>query len=113
MKISEEIKTQLAFFSVILLVVLIFAFAMFGMVGIRVALGIVFITLPFYLLLRKFDLTEGEKALFSIILGITIFPSLTYLLGLLISFRIAIAVMFILLIVIVFVLNKYKSKNLR
>jgi len=110
LNLSEEIKTQLVFYSVVLLVILIFAFALFGMVGVRVALGIVFMSLPFYLLLRSFDLTEGEKVLFSILLGITIFPSLTYILGLVISFRIAIIVMFILLIGVVFVLRKIKRK---
>ena len=111
MKLNEDLKTQLVFYSAVLLVILIFTFALFGMVGIRVALGIVFITLPFYLLLKKFDLIEGEKVLFSILLGITIFPSLTYIFGLVISFRIAIIVVFIVLIILVFILSKYKSKN--
>lgn len=92
-----------------MLLILIFSFTLFGITGIRIVFGIVFISLPFYLILNKFKFSQGEKFVFSILLGVTIFPSLVYLLGLIISFRIAIAVIFVILISLAIVLNKYKK----
>ena len=60
-------------------------------------LGIIFASIPFYLLLNISKLGEGEKFVFSILLGLTMFPSLVYILGLIISFKLAIAAAFIFL----------------
>ena len=94
-----------------LLVILIFSYALFGMAGLRVALGIVFVSLPFYFILNNFNLEDGEKFIFSLVLGITIFPSLVYALGFLISFKISIVIVFILLLIIAFVVSKFKKKT--
>ena len=91
---SSEFREFIIFFSVVVLAALVFLFILFGMTGARVVLGIILISLPFYLILNGFDIGEGEKFIFSILLGLTIFPSLVYILGLVISFRIAIAVSF-------------------
>ena len=107
---SSELKGLIAFQLITIFTVLIFSFVFFGITGIRVVLGIIFVSLPFYLILNNFELAEGEKHIFSILLGLTIFPSLTYLFGLVISFRASIIVTFILLIIIAFVLRKYKTK---
>lgn len=100
----------MVFLLIAVLIALVFSYILFGVTGIRVILGIVFISFPFYLLLNNFELTEGEKSVFSILLGLTIFPSLVYLLGLVISFRIAIITIFIVLIILVFILRQYKSR---
>lgn len=97
MKISNEPREIAVVSSLILLTCLIFSFALFGVAGIRVALGIAFVSAPFYLMLRNFSLDEGEKFVFSILLGLTIFPSLAYLLGFIMAFRWSIAISFILL----------------
>ena len=90
---------------------MIFSFVLFGITGVRVVLGIIFVSLPFYLILGNFELAEGEKHVFSILLGITIFPSLAYLFGLVISFRIAIAVSFIIFAGAAIILWRRKSKK--
>jgi hypothetical protein len=81
---------------------------LFGITGLRIVFGLVFISVPFYLILNKFKLPEGEKFVFSFLLGITMFPSLVYLLGLVISFRMAIALVFVFLMGIAIALRKYK-----
>ena len=108
--LNKELRELAIFASIVLLIALIFSYILFGITGIRVALGIIFISLPFYLVLNNFELAEGEKLVFSILLGLTIFPSLAYLLGLVVPFRIAIASVFVLLIAIWLLLRKYKSK---
>lgn len=103
---------ELAIFSlIILLAALIFSYALFGMTGIRVVLGVIFVSVPFYLVLNNFELAEGEKFVFSILLGLTIFPSLAYLLGLVVSFKISIVVAFVVFIIIALALRKYKPKK--
>ena len=104
-----DFKDKLIFSSILLLIVLVFSFALFRITGVRIVLGIVFISLPIYLILNNFELGEGEKFVFSIMLGLTIFPSLVYLLGLVISFRIAIIITFLIIIATAFALRKYKK----
>lgn len=111
MKLSNESKESILFESIILLIILIFSYYLFGAAGIRVALGIVFMSLPFYLILNNFDFGEGEKFVLSILMGITLFPSFAYLLGLIISFRIAIAVSFAVFLATAAIMWKYKQPN--
>lgn len=108
---NSESKGLIVFLSIIALVILAFSYFLFGVTGIRIAIGIIFLSIPFYLILSNFGLEESEKFVFSILLGITIFPSLVYLLGLLISFRISIAAVFAALIAAGFVLRKIKPKQ--
>ena len=108
---SNESRDLLVFLSITLLIVLVFLFALFGITGARVALGVVFMSLPIYLMCSNFGLEEGEKFIFSILLGLTIFPSLVYLLGFLMSFRASVIVVFVALITMAFILRRYKSKN--
>ncbi|MEK6984009.1 MAG: hypothetical protein AABX33_05525 [Nanoarchaeota archaeon] len=95
----------------IALLILIFFYVLFGITGAKVALGIIFISLPFYMLLSSFELNEGEKMIFSILMGLTLFSSVVYLLGLVIPFKIAIIVTFLLLISAAYLTGKYKSKK--
>lgn len=111
MKLSDKSKEFIVFLSIAALIALIFSFALFGIIGARVALGIFFISVPFYLILNNFGVDESEKSVFSILLGLTIFPSFVYLLGLIIPFRASIAVVFIMLIAIAFGIRKPKPKN--
>lgn len=106
-------KKELAFFcGFVSLIVLIFSFALFGVTGARVALGIVFASFSSYLIIGNFELEEGEKFVFSILIGLTTFPSLVYIFGLYFSFRMSIIITFLVFIAAAFVLTKYKpSKN--
>ena len=91
--------------------VLIFFFVLFGITGARLVLGIAFLSLPFYLIFDSFNLASGEKFVFSTLLGITIFPSLVYITGLVISFRISIIVIFVILLIISFSVRKFKLRR--
>lgn len=103
-------KELMIFLAITTLIISIFSFILFGFTGVRIVLGIIIMWIPFCLILNNFDLTLGEKFVFSLILGITLFPSMVYLLGLLFSFRIAIVVTFVLLILVWFLISKFKKK---
>lgn len=106
--LNKEHKELLWFSLIILAAAITLSFTLFGMTGIRVVLGIAVMSLPFYLILNNFELGEGEKSVFSLLLGLTIFPSLAYMLGFLMSFRMAIAVSFAVFILIGMALWKFK-----
>ena len=91
---NNDLKELIIFSSFILLAMPIFSFVLFDVTGVRVVLGVIFISAPFYFMLNNFGLNEGEKFVFSALLGLTVFPSLAYILGLVMPFRIAIAVAF-------------------
>lgn len=106
---NNDLKELITFLSAILLVILIFSFVLFGMAGVRVVLGLIFISVPFYFILNNFELNESEKFVFSALMGFTLFPSLVYILGIVIPFRIAIAAAFIVFLGSAIALIKYKN----
>lgn len=110
MEFKIKDKEFALFLLICLSVILLFASVVFGMAGLRVALGIVFMSLPFYLILHNFAMDDGEKFVLSLAFGLTIFPSLAYALGLLISFRISIFVVFALLILASVIIWKLRKK---
>ena len=109
MELKNQEKELLAFVLGTSLVIGIFSFAMFGITGLRVVLGILFLSFPFYLIMKNFELAEGEKIIFSVLLGLTIFPSLVYLFGLIVSFRMSIIIVFIAFMALALVLWKFKK----
>lgn len=111
MELKVKDKGLAVFLLACLLVISLFSYFLFGITGIRVILGIVFVSLPFYFILNNFNLEEGEKFVFSLLFGITIFPSLVYALGFLISFKISIAIVFVFLLIVAFLVSKFKKKQ--
>ena len=111
MELKIQDKGFVAFLLACFLIISIFLFVFFGMTGFRVFLGIILVSLPIYLIIDTFDLSSGEKFVFSFILGITVYPSLVYALGLLIPFRMSIAVVFVFLMLIAIILRKFKKKS--
>ena len=97
MKISNEQKELLVFLAIISLIIGAFLTFYFGIAGLKVFIGIVIMSLPFYIFLNTLNLAEGEKFVLSLVLGVTLFPSLAYLLGFFMSFRMSIAVVFVIL----------------
>ena len=112
MNIKNEAKELIIFALILWSAAAIFSYALFGTAGIRVVAGIAFMSLPFYIFFSNFELGEGEKSVFSILLGLTLFPSLVYLLGLVISFRLGIVLSFIVFSAAAF-LPKYKQKRMK
>ena len=93
--IGAAIALMLAFFYLVL-----------GISGMMAALGIILLfVLPFYLILNILDnldksqLEQDEKIIFSFFIGVGVFPSITYWIGMLISFRLSIFVTFAMLVI--------------
>lgn len=106
MRVKLGDKTTIA---IILILIALFSFIFLGFTGFKVIFGMLLVFfLPFYLILDNFSLSRGEKVIFSFFIGIGIFPSIVYWLGVLISFKLAILISFILLMLIVFIINKLK-----
>jgi len=107
-KLIDELK-PIAILSVILVV---FMFILFGIMGARVILGFsLLFFLPFYIILSNFDISVEEKAIFSLLLGIGIFPTISHYLGMIFSsMKIAIVTSFVLLMAIGIAFNRYYPK---
>ena len=111
MKLNNESKELLAFSAIIAAIIGIFSAFYFGLAGLKVFIGIIMMSLPFYIFLNTFNLAEGEKLILSLILGITLFPSFAYLLGFFMPFRMSIAAVFVVLIGISLAYTYLKSKK--
>lgn len=111
MELKTEAKEFWIFALLSAIVIALFSYAVFGLTGIRVFAGIIFVSLPFYLALNAFGLNEGEKFVFSMVMGFTLFSALVYWLGYVISFRLSILVIFAVFIIISFLIKKFKLKN--
>ncbi len=90
------------------IIIALFFFFLFGFTGLRMAIGFLSIyILAFFLILDKFELDFSEKIIFSLFIGLGIFPSIVYLLGLIISFKVAIAISFFIIIGVSLLLRKF------
>ena len=105
MKYDKTLAISTAIIAVATLIVL-------GFTGLRAILGsIVIMMLPIYLILNKTSLDPLEKTIFSIFLGVGIVPGLVYWPSTIISLRITVALVFLLLMVIAFVIKSKPNNN--
>lgn len=94
-----------------ILIVLFFLY-FFQFTGLRLIIGIFLVFfLPFYLILSVFDFEEWERWLFSFFLGIGLFSTLVYNIGLISSLKTGIVLSFVLLIALSVLLRKYKKRK--
>ena len=92
-------------------IALIFSYLILGFSGMMAVVGIVLLfMLPIYLILNNFELEQDEKIIFSFFIGVGIFPSITYWLGLLISFRIAILITFVMLLITAILVINFRKE---
>ena len=106
-----KIKETSIFYGLLLIIIIFGSLIVFGLSGMRTLLGLIFVIfLPFYLILKNFDLSQSEIVVFSMFISLMLFPSLVYWLGFIIPFRISIFAIFMLLIAVAFLLNKYYKK---
>ena len=112
MEFKKLDKELAVFLLVCFLVIGLFSYLVFGLAGFRVFLGMAIVSLPFHFILKNFGMGDGERLVLSLVFGITIFPSLVYALGLLISFRLAIAAVFVLLMIIAIIVWKIRKKKI-
>ena len=111
MKLDNESKELAVFLAIIAVIIGIFSAFYFGLAGLRVFIGIIMASAPFYIFLNTFSLAEGEKFVLSLVLGITLFPSFAYLLGFFVSFRMSIAIVFAALTAISVLWSYRKSRK--
>jgi hypothetical protein len=92
--------------------VLLVSFILFGFTGVKVFGGtMLLLFLPFYLIFDNFDIGLGEKVVFSFFIGVGMFSTLVYYLGIMFnSIKTAIVVSFVLLIGIGLGLKKFGKK---
>jgi len=103
---------NLRFIAFIIILVLAFFYFTLGKSGFMSALGIIlFFYIPTYFILNNFDLRQDEKIIFSFFLGVGIFPSLVYWMGMFISLRVTIFIAFLVLISIGILIPKFKNKK--
>ena len=107
---AEMEKYKIA--GITLIVVLAFFYLILGLEGMMSVLGIFLLFIvPMYLILDNFNLEQDEKLIFSFFIGVGILPSFAYWTGLFISFKMAIAISFIILIIAGFLIKGYKGKK--
>ena len=111
MEINKEAKETGIFAALCAIIISIFLFFLFGFTGVRVFIGIIFVSFPFYFILNNFNLSETEKFVFSMLLGFVLFSALAYWLGFLIPFKLAIIAVFIILMIISLIIRKFKPKT--
>lgn len=104
-------KEGIAFIGILAAIILIFFYIILGFSGMMSILGIAIIFIfPTFLILNNFDLDTDEKIVFSFFIGTGVFPSIAYWMGTLISFKISIAITFIFLLIIGFLIKKFYKK---
>ena len=102
---------NLGFIGIMVVVILVFFYFILGFSGMMAVLGIILLFIvPFYLILDNFNLGQDEKIIFSFFIGVGIFPAIVYWLGMIISFRLAILITFVVLIVIGYLVRKVRKK---
>ena len=97
MKLPEVKNIKLI--GIVVAVILIFFYFILGIPGMLAVLGIMLLFIvPTYFILDNFELDQDEKIVFSFFMGTGIFPSIAYWIGMIISFRIAIFITFVVMI---------------
>ena len=99
------------FAGLVLVALALFFFTVLGFVGLKTILAVLLLfVLPFYLLLRKW-FSEEESVFYAFFVGMGIFSTLVYNIGFITGIKWAIAITFIVLIALVFVLKKKKPSH--
>ncbi|MBI2523130.1 hypothetical protein HYW19_01950 [Candidatus Woesearchaeota archaeon] len=108
---KDEVEKYRAI-GIILIVAMTFFYFILGLDGMMSVLGIFLLFIaPIYFILGNFSLEEDEKLAYSFFIGVGIFPSLAYWMGLFISFKIAISISFIIMVVMGFLIRGYMGKK--
>ena len=90
----------------------LFFLIFFEFTGLRFILSfIIFFILPTYLLLSLFNFNSLEKLVYSFFIGMGIIPTLVYYPGLFISFRASMAIVFVAMLLIWFLVKKRQPNS--
>ena len=108
MKLPGLKSENSAVIGIVLALISLSAFLVFGFAGFRTILGIILLMfLPFYLVFDAFSLSQPEKAAFSFFTSIMIYPSLVYWLGFVVPFKISIFAVFAALLIAAYAMKKF------
>ena len=95
-------------------IILVLFYLILGFSAITALLSIcIFLILPTYLIFNTLKLEQDEKMILSFFIGAGIFPSITYWIGMVISFKIAVLITFIILITIALLINYLKKGSFK
>ena len=98
---------------IILIAAMAFFYFILGLAGMVSVLGIFLLFIaPMHLILDNFELSRDEKMIFSFFIGVGVFPSLAYWIGMLISFKAAIIISFVILIIAGFLIRRHLNKDM-
>ena len=105
---------NMGFMGIIVLIILAFFYYILGFSGMMASLGIMLLFIfPIYLILDNLELDQDEKLIYSFFIGVGVFPSITYWLGIFISFRISIFITFAVLVAVGFAARKYLDSKVK
>lgn len=99
------------FIGLIIIGMFTFFYLILGVSGMMAAIGIILLfVLPFYLILDNSQLEQDEKIIFSFFIGVGVFSSITYWIGMFISFRVAIFITFAILVIVGYLVGRFRKK---
>ena len=105
-------KENIVFLGILAAALALFFYLILGISGILSIFVIILIFIvPAYTILDNFNLEEDEKIIFSFFMSAGVFPIFSYWMGLVISFKLAIVITFILLTAVGISLGKFKKNK--
>jgi hypothetical protein len=109
MENKEKLKLNKFFLSFIF-ILLLGAYFVSGIYGLKVVFILLFFTIPFYLILDLFDLNLTEKILSALFISLAFFSLIIYWINQIIfSYRYSIVISYIILIILYFIIKFLKK----
>lgn len=107
---SLELNNKLTA-GIIIAMVALFSLIFLGFSGFKVLFGMMLVLFfPFYLIMDGFNLTLPEKIFFSFFIGLGIFPTAVYWLGVLVSFKLSVAICFVVFLAIGIIIKVFRKR---
>jgi len=107
MEQNNKEKMEFSKFTLFCLALLIVgSYFVSGIYGLRIVLALIFLTIPFYLIISLFDFNLSEKIIYSLFIsfaGVALF--IYWINQIIYSYRMSIAIFYILLIAVYFTIN--------
>ena len=98
----------------VVIIIALFSSIFLGFTGFKVLFGMMLVFfLPFYLIFDVLELSFGEKAIFSLFVGIGLFSSIVYWLGVFMSFKVAVVLSFVLVMLFAILFRTFMKKRLK
>jgi apolipoprotein N-acyltransferase len=110
---SAHNNEDIGFIAVMAAAAILFFYIILGMAGAASALGIIlFFMVPVYIILGNFHFESDERAVLGFFIGVGIFSSVAYWLGMFMSFKLSIFLAFILIVASGFAAKHFRRMQL-